>query len=168
VTGDHGEELQEHGTWFHASGLTPEQIAVPVIVKWPKALGRGEPVAQASHLDLMPSVLDALGCPEAQWADLAGRSLRQGGEHSVLVMTHFASQNGEGMIWRRQGFEAAFAWKKIWEPGLPRRLWLERISGPHGKLKFDSAAAAEAALREHFPDAIGRWFVRFEREITPD
>jgi hypothetical protein len=168
VTGDHGEELQEHGTWFHASGLTPEQISVPVIVKWPKALGRGEPVAQASHLDLMPSVLDALGCPQAQWADLAGHSLRQGGEHTLLVMTHFASQNGEGMIWRRMGYEAAFAWKKIWVPGLPRRLWLERISGPQGKLKFDSSAAADAALREHFPDAINRWFVSFEREKALD
>jgi hypothetical protein len=162
ITGDHGEEMQEHGVWFHASGLTPEQTAVPVIVKWPKALGRGEPVAQASHLDIMPSILDALGCPETQWGGLAGRTLRQGGEHSVLVMSHYASQNGEGMLWRRNGYEAAFAWDKIWVPRLPDQLWLERLSGPHGNLEFSSPAAAAAALREHFPDAIERWFVKFE------
>lgn len=168
LTGDHGEELQEHGVWFHASGLTTEQIAVPVIVKWPKALGRGEPVAVASHLDLMPSLLDALGCPEAQWGGLAGRSLLRAGEPTTLVMTHFASQNGEGMLWRRNGYEAAFGWKKIWEPGLPGRVWVARISGPQGKLEFASAAAAAAALREYFPDAIGRWFEKFELEKSPD
>jgi hypothetical protein len=168
LTGDHGEEFQEHGTWFHASGLTPEQTAVPVIIKWPKALGRGEPVAQASHLDIMPSILDALGCPETQWRGAAGHSLRQGGELTSLVMTHLASQNGEGMLWRRNGYEAAFAWHKIWVPGLPTRLWLERISGPQGPLDFDSAAAAEAALRGYFPDAVRRWFSTFERDKSAD
>jgi len=162
VTGDHGEELQEHGVWFHTSGLTIEETVVPVIVKWPKALGRGEPLALASHLDIMPSILDALGCPQAQWGGLAGRSLRQGGEPSVLVMTHYASQNGEGMLWRRRGYEAAFGWDKIWVPGQPGHIWLERITGPHGNLELTTPAAATAALQEHFPDAIGRWFTRFE------
>ena len=162
ITGDHGEEMQEHGVWFHASGLTIEQTAVPVIVKWPKAMGRGEALAQASHLDIMPSILDALGCPPAQWAGLAGRSLRQGGEPTVLVTTHYASQNGEGMLWRRNGLEAAFAWDKIWVPGQPKRLWLERITGPHGNLELPTPAAATAALHDCFPDAIPRWFVRFE------
>lgn len=162
VTGDHGEEMQEHGVWFHASGLTREQTAVPVIVKWPKALGRGEPVAQASHLDIMPSILDALGCPQAQWHDLTGRSLRQGGDATVLVTSHYASQNGEGMLWCRNGYEAAFAWDKIWVARQPRHLWLERITGPHGNLELNTPAAATAALHDLFPDAIGRWFVKFE------
>lgn len=162
VTGDHGEEFQEHGVWFHTSGLTIEETAVPVLVKWPKAMGRGEPVAQASHLDLMPSILDALGCPQAQWGGLAGRSLRQGGEPSILIMTHYASQNGEGMLWRRKGYEAAFAWEKIWEPRQPEHLWLERITGPQGNLRLSTPAAATAALQELFPDAIGRWFTKFD------
>ena len=162
ITGDHGEEMQEHGVWFHTSGLTTEQTAVPVVVKWPKAMGRGLPVAQASHLDIMPSILEALGCPESQWHGLAGHSLRQAGEPTVLVMTHYASLNGEGMLWRRKGYEAAFAWDKFWVPGVPSQLWLERLSGPQGNLEFPSAHAAEAALHEYFPDAISRWFVKFE------
>ena len=162
VTGDHGEELQEHGVWFHTSGLTTEQTAVPIIVKWPKSLGRGQPLAQASHLDLMPSILDVLGCPPTQWEGLAGHSLRQTGEPTTLVMSHYASQNGEGMLWRRNGYEAAFAWEKIWVPGQPDHLWLERITGPHGNLPLDNPAAATAALHEYFPDAIPRWFVKFD------
>ena len=168
ITGDHGEELQERGFWFHASALTREQAAVPVIVKWPKDRGRGEPVAQASHLDIAPSIMDALGCPPAQWQGMAGRSLLPGGDHTALVTTHFASQNGEGMHWHRNGYEAAFAWKKIWVPGLPQRLWLERVTGPQGALRFASPAAAEAVLREHFPDAFDRWFTRFQRDQSAD
>ena len=162
VTGDHGEEMQEHGVWFHTSGLTTEQTAVPIIVKWPKSSGQSQPIAQASHLDLMPSILDALGCPQSQWDGLAGHSLRQPGDPTTLVMSHYASQNGEGMLWRRNGFEAAFAWEKIWVPGQPSHLWLERITGPHGNLPLDTPAAATAALHEYFPDAIPRWFVKFE------
>jgi len=162
VTGDHGEEFQEHGVWFHTSGLTTEQTAVPVLVKWPRQFGRGEPVAQASHLDIMPSILDALGCPQAQWADLAGHSLCQPGNPTTLVLSHYASQNGEGMLWRRNGYEAAFAWEKVWVPGQPKHLWLERITGPRGNLELSTPAVATAALREYFPDAIERWFVKFE------
>jgi len=162
VTGDHGEEMQEHGVWFHTSGLTTEQTAVPIIVKWPKALGRGRTLAQASHLDLIPSILDVLGCPPSQWEGLAGHSLLQPGEPTTLVMSHYASQNGEGMLWRRNGFEAAFAWEKIWVPGQPSHLWLERITGPHGNLPLETPATATAALHEYFPDAIARWFVKFE------
>ncbi|MEI6607900.1 MAG: sulfatase-like hydrolase/transferase [Verrucomicrobiota bacterium] len=162
VTGDHGEEMQEHGVWFHTSGLTTEQTSVPIIVKWPKMLGRGQPLALASHLDLMPSILDALGCPQSQWDGLAGHSLRQPGNPTTLVMSHYASQNGEGMLWRRNGFEAAFAWEKIWVPGQPSHIWLERITGPHGNLPLDTPAAATAALHEYFPDAIPRWFNKFE------
>lgn len=163
VTGDHGEELQERGFWFHASALTREQTEVPLLVKWPAGMGRGERVAQASQLDLVPSVMELLGCEPESWAGMAGRPLRGGGDGSVLVTSHFASQNGEGMHWRRNGYEAAFGWKKVWVPGEPVRVWLERLSGPGGDLKFDTPAQAEEALKRLFPDALERWFERFER-----
>jgi hypothetical protein len=164
VTGDHGEELQERGFWFHASALTREQTGVPVLIKWPRAMGRGEAAEQGGHLDLVPSVLDALGCPESQWAAMAGRSLHRGGDHTVLVTSHYASQNGEGMHWRRGDYEAAFSWHEIWVPGVPERIWLDRFTGPDGPQRFATPQAAEAALRKHFPDAFDRWFTRFERE----
>ena len=164
VTGDHGEELQERGFWFHASALTREQTEVPIFVKWPREMGRGEPVDQGSHLDIVPSILDAIGCPESQWQGLAGRSLHRGGDHSVLLTTHYASQNGEGMHWRRGGYEAAFSWHKIWVPGMPDRIWLDRFAGPDGPLRFDTPQEAEAALRRAFPRCLRALVHRFELE----
>ncbi len=35
VTSDHGEELGDHGGWWHGSTLYDEQIRVPLIVKYP-------------------------------------------------------------------------------------------------------------------------------------
>jgi len=36
ITGDHGEEFNEHGNFFHNTNLFPEQTAVPILIKWPK------------------------------------------------------------------------------------------------------------------------------------
>jgi arylsulfatase A-like enzyme len=67
VTADHGEELLEHGGWWHGSSLYDEQIAVPLIVKPPRG-GTGR-VAEAlvSTVDIAPTILAAAGSavPEA-------------------------------------------------------------------------------------------------------
>ena len=36
LTGDHGEEFQENGSWFHCSSLRREQVEVPIMIRWPK------------------------------------------------------------------------------------------------------------------------------------
>lgn len=162
VTGDHGDELQENGFWFHTTGLTPQQTAVPLLIKWPRAMGRGSPVTDAGHTDILPSVLQALGCPPEQWSGMAGRPLHDGGDATTLVTTYYASQNGEGMVWRRAGYEAAFGWRQIWVHQRPGTVWLERLSGPAGAIHASDSAAAAALLRRHFPDATARWFARFE------
>jgi membrane-anchored protein YejM (alkaline phosphatase superfamily) len=162
VTGDHGDELQENGFWFHTTGLTPQQTAVPLLIKWPRAMGRGRPVPEAGHMDILPSVLQALGCPPGEWSGMAGRALHEGGEATTLVTSYYASQNGEGMIWRRGGYEAAFGWRQIWVHRRPATVWLERLNGPGGAIHPADAAEADALLREFFPDAVPRWFSRFE------
>ncbi len=67
VTADHGEELLDHGGWWHGSSLYDEQIAVPLIVKPPHG-GTGR-VADAlvSTIDVAPTILAAAGIavPEA-------------------------------------------------------------------------------------------------------
>lgn len=163
VTGDHGEEFQERGFWFHASALARTQTTVPVLVKWPRSMGRGVDVARASHLDLVPSILDAAGIPPDAWRDLPGRSLFRAEEPATtLVTSHFAAHDGEGMHWRRGNHEAAFSWDRVWVPGPPRRIWLERLSGPDGPRAVASPEEAARLLREWFPDAADRWFTRFE------
>jgi arylsulfatase A-like enzyme len=62
LTADHGEELHEHGGWWHGGTLYDEQIAVPLIVKpaGRAVRGSGRVVEElASSLDVAPTILAA-------------------------------------------------------------------------------------------------------------
>lgn len=131
ITGDHGEEFKEQGSWFHGTMLNEPQTRVPILIKWPKSApqGRGPRVAQASHLDLLPTLLDALGADPALWRDMPGLSLLHppSGERTLVFTTHFCGKNGEAMLLRRGQAEAAFGWRDFWQPLVPRQIWLERV-----------------------------------------
>jgi len=75
LTADHGEEFQEHGGWWHGTTLYNEQIAVPLITKFPRGVSMpSRPSGIARLLDVAPTILSASGAtkPEAwQGADLA-------------------------------------------------------------------------------------------------
>jgi arylsulfatase A-like enzyme len=74
LTGDHGEEFEEHGGTHHGKTLYTESVGVPFIIHVPglKPGVRSEPVG---HLDLMPTVLDLLGIYEKDWPRIYGRNL---------------------------------------------------------------------------------------------
>ncbi|MGH3921328.1 MAG: sulfatase-like hydrolase/transferase [Pseudonocardiaceae bacterium] len=74
LTADHGEEHLEHGAMLaHGRTLYRELVHVPLIMKLPDGASAGTVVDQPVQLiDLMPTILDAAGCPRT---DLAGRSL---------------------------------------------------------------------------------------------
>ena len=163
VTGDHGEEFKEHGSWFHCSALNPQQTRVPILIKWPAAMGNVAAIEDASHLDLLPTILDAVSVPESVWSDLPGRSLRRAEAATSIMQTCYAGQNDEVMVWRRDGWEAAFSWSAPWELAAPERMWLERIEGPEGRVECAGPAEYEAELRRRFPDAVERVFLRWER-----
>jgi arylsulfatase A-like enzyme len=75
VTGDHGEEFGEHGTWRHGRSLNRALLHVPLIVKLPAAARRGTRVAApVSNIDIAPTVLDLAGV--ARPAGFEGLSLR--------------------------------------------------------------------------------------------
>lgn len=59
-TGDHGEEFREHGYFGHTSAFTPEQVHVPCLLHLP-GVGHREVDHLTSHLDFVPTVMDALG-----------------------------------------------------------------------------------------------------------
>ena len=66
---DHGEEFYEHQAWTHASNLYREALNVPLIVKLP-GQQEGRRVAElAQHIDLMPTLLGALGIGEPPTQD---------------------------------------------------------------------------------------------------
>src|SRR5205823_4967501 len=75
VTGDHGEELWDHGLYGHAAPtLTNARILVPLVMHVP---GAAREVPMSAHADVMPTILDALKLdppvPPAVWS--TGESL---------------------------------------------------------------------------------------------
>ena len=72
LTSDHGEALGEHGETTHGTFAYESTLHIPLILRLPGIMGRevDEPVR---HIDILPSVLDALGMNAA--ADLPGTSL---------------------------------------------------------------------------------------------
>jgi hypothetical protein len=164
VTGDHGEEFKEQGSWFHCSALNPMQTNVPILIKWPKNMGRGPLVKQASHLDLLPSLFDAVGMEEKTWADLPGQSLLHPQDRSIVITTHYAGKNGEAMLLLRDGWQAAFGWDHFWQPIVPQKLWLERIEGPQGSASQQAPETFLPLMRQQFPDVFGRIFKTLEAD----
>ncbi len=60
ITGDHGEEFLENGSWGHNSEFTEPQVRVPLVVHIP---GRGAAVVDhpTSHVDVVPTLAPLLG-----------------------------------------------------------------------------------------------------------
>ncbi|PID80173.1 hypothetical protein CSB20_07995 [bacterium DOLZORAL124_64_63] len=164
VTGDHGEEFQERGGWFHCSSLRPEQTGVPILVKWSAAMGRGPECRDASHADVMPTLMHALGMPQETTRGLAGRNLLAGGgDFTAVSATAYPGHSGETMVLRRGGYEAAFSWEQYWKSEVPAEMVLEYIRAPDGKkIKRKDAAAYADELRSRFPDAFERFIKSLE------
>lgn len=76
VVGDHGENIGDHGFMEHQLCLYESVLRVPMILRLPGVLDGGarrdDPV---QLVDVMPTVLQALGVPESDWPKMEGRSL---------------------------------------------------------------------------------------------
>lgn len=63
VISDHGEEFGEHGGLGHGKTLYREVLDVPWIVRLPGQTAGRRIATPAAHLDVMPTILAALGLP---------------------------------------------------------------------------------------------------------
>jgi arylsulfatase A-like enzyme len=75
-TADHGESMGEHGLYFrHGDDVFQENVHVPLVIKPPRGFGlRPRRVVDAvSHVDLLPTVLAAVGLTVPEGLD--GRDL---------------------------------------------------------------------------------------------
>ncbi len=62
VTSDHGEELHDHGGWWHGATLFDEQIHVPLIIKLPRNERAGTRVPwQVREIDIPATILGIAG-----------------------------------------------------------------------------------------------------------
>ncbi|MBI1789354.1 MAG: sulfatase-like hydrolase/transferase, partial [Acidobacteria bacterium] len=75
ITSDHGEAFGERDLMEHGVSVYQDQVRIPLLVKYPNSRERAEVDGLASHVDLMPTVLDVLGYPEP--AERHGISLRR-------------------------------------------------------------------------------------------
>ena len=165
VTGDHGEEFYENGSWFHSSSLMPEQTQVPLLVKWPKGT-KVSARSSASHLDLVPSLYDLLE------VDVSGRFLGKSllsEKSQVNTQVTFACNTGVTgvcMAWYREGWTATFRWENPFSYETPSSIHLDDIMGPDGvEVKVTEPEEWEQILRERFPDAPIRLFSEFKLAV---
>jgi arylsulfatase A-like enzyme len=126
ATSDHGEGLGQHGHRQHGLLLYEEAVRVPLVLRWPDRLSRGQTVAGPVELvDLMPTILDLVGVPR-QGMRLQGRSLvpvLQGGKAAdparlvVMQRRQFDTRNIEGRSVKGPKFAVrADRWKYIEAP----------------------------------------------------
>jgi arylsulfatase A-like enzyme/Tfp pilus assembly protein PilF len=73
LTADHGESLGEHGERTHGIFAYEGALRVPLVVFCPRLLAPRVVESAARHVDVVPTVLDALALPAPE--GLAGRSL---------------------------------------------------------------------------------------------
>jgi arylsulfatase A-like enzyme len=63
VTSDHGEAFLEHGAMVHGTALHQEMLRVPLIVHLPGQSSGARVRHRVQHVDVLPTVLDAIGLP---------------------------------------------------------------------------------------------------------
>lgn len=74
ITSDHGEAFNDHGMSWHGRELWESLVRVPLVIKVPGLPPHRVPVKRG-HVDLVPTVLDALGLPAPAAGELSGQSM---------------------------------------------------------------------------------------------
>jgi arylsulfatase A-like enzyme/Tfp pilus assembly protein PilF len=91
VTGDHGEALGDHGESTHGIFAYEATLRIPLIVYQPRLFGARVVDDAVRHVDIFPTVLDAVGIDPPKGID--GRSLlaMASGQKSAPASTYFES-----------------------------------------------------------------------------
>jgi arylsulfatase len=93
LTSDHGEEFWEHGSCEHVKTVYNELLHVPLFVRVPGGMGRVESTPVAANVDILPTVVEALGWPALKSID--GESLFRPGPRDIFseAQFHYDSQH---------------------------------------------------------------------------
>src|SRR5262249_27666951 len=87
VTGDHGEARGDHGELTHGLFCYEATLHIPLFVCCPPLLRAGRDAVPARHVDIVPTMLDAVGAPPAK--DLPGASLLAPGRREAEEGSYF-------------------------------------------------------------------------------
>jgi arylsulfatase A-like enzyme len=136
VTADHGEEFFDHGEKGHKHNLFAESLHVPLLLKLPGAGRSGVDRRLASHVDVLPTLLELAGVQ----ADFPhqGRSLlepqppaRRAIFFDLLSTWYFGREDGST-------FEASDRWHGVRE-GAQKLVWREGERGTPLRALYDVA-----------------------------
>jgi arylsulfatase A-like enzyme len=123
VTSDHGEALGDRNLVGHGSSVYQDQIHVPLIIKFPHQREPRVVGAPVSHVDIMPTVLRAVGATVPAGADgIALQNLDEGGPRWLLAES-FPHGPAKGRFDRIERAIVAWPWKLITSTAGKRELY---------------------------------------------
>jgi arylsulfatase len=120
---DHGESLGEHDYWFcHGENLYREVVRVPLVVRFPA--GSAELPAPgpdgyrrqkriAGHLDLFPTVLEALGLPPAPSRGLSLFAAELPDERTLAHVLECPPEKGIPRWWAASDGRYRVVWNEV-------------------------------------------------------
>ena len=157
LTGDHGEEFQEHGGWWHGTTLYDEQTHIPLLVKPPKGGASGAVVdALAMHIDIAPTIIHAAALPVPP--TMQGHPLPLDGSAAPARELVFAEEDLEGNV--LQSLRTKTSKIMTANPGNPRGLPTDSLfdlaKDPGEK---HNLAGSEPAQLEEMRAALGRSYL---------
>jgi len=77
ITSDHGDQFGEHGLFFHVFSLYDQLIKIPILIKYPKKMGKyGIKNEIVQNVDLFPTIIDLIDVDDEETlAQFQGNSL---------------------------------------------------------------------------------------------
>jgi glucan phosphoethanolaminetransferase (alkaline phosphatase superfamily) len=171
---DHGEAFDDHGHSGHLQTLYDEEIAVPLWVFVPQALPeqwlaalRANANKETSHLDLLPTILDAFACLEhtKMSPQVVGSSLLRPLEASRAIPLVSASlmpmngyiRNGNKFLHRGEGRERSYElYDLATDPDEVRNLWTGLADNERMELKNTLATCQPLTHSRHTPTSFAQ------------
>jgi len=94
LTGDHGEALGDHGELTHGLFAYESTLKIPLLVWCPGRVAPGRTPRPARHVDILPTVLEAVGVDRPE--GLAGRSLLSADDGGVSYFEALSASLNRG------------------------------------------------------------------------
>ena len=123
ITSDHGEALGEQGFVGHDVSTSQSQVHIPLIVKYPHQTAGERVDTLASHVDLMPTMLDVAGVQVPQGVEGISLLNSKAETGRAIVAECHSNLNG-GSHFRRAEYALFFGTKKlVYSPESPSALY---------------------------------------------
>jgi arylsulfatase A-like enzyme len=166
VLSDHGEGLGEDGVFNHRPAISEAMLHVPLMIRPPGGTAAARVETTTSLVDVMPTVLDAIGgtlpaqlAGRSLWGAVGGAALPPAPAFAETAFRQLAVRTDEGAL--------VFSGVSPHSPFLPALLSTSRLDGP----AFTGWDGGDrAALRTALIDWRSRLSVRplIDGEISPE